>query len=58
MIRREDSGAALLQANGPIAFDSKSVTETERRYSNIEREMLGKVFGLERVNQYFYVRHV
>ena len=41
-------GAALLQANGPIAFDSKSLTETESRYSNIEREMFGIVFGLER----------
>ena len=40
-------GAALLQANGPIAFASKSLTETESRYSNIDREMLGIVFGLE-----------
>ena len=51
-------GAALLQANGPIAFASKSLTETESRYSNIEREMLGIVFGLERFHQYVYGRHV
>ena len=28
----------MLQANGPIAFARKSRTETESRYSNIERE--------------------
>ena len=50
--------AALLQANGPIAFVSKSLTETESRYSNIEREKLGIVFGLERFHQYVYGRHV
>ena len=49
-------GAARLQANGSIAFASK--TETESRYSNIEREMLGIVFGLERFHQYVYGRHV
>ena len=47
-----------MQANGPIAFASKSLTETESRYSNIEREMLGIVFGLERFHQYVYERHV
>ena len=51
-------GAALLQANCPIALASKSLTETESRYSNIEREMLGIVFGLERFHQYVYGRHV
>ena len=51
-------GAALLQANGPMAFASKSLTETESRYSNIEREMLGIVFGLYRFHQYVYGRHV
>ena len=40
--------AALPQANDPIAFASKSLTEKESRYSNIEREMMGIVFGLER----------
>ena len=51
-------GAALLQEGAPIAFASKSLTETESRYSNIEREMLGIVFGLERFHQYVYGRHV
>ena len=37
--------AALLQANGPIALASKSLTETESRYSDIERGMFGIVFN-------------
>ena len=42
----------------PITFASKSLTETESRYSNIEREMFGIMFGLERFQQYVYGRHV
>ena len=51
-------GAALIQENGPIAFASKALTDTESRYSNIEREMLGIVFGLERFHHYVYGRPV
>ena len=47
-------GAALLQDQGPIAYASKSLSETESRYSNIEREMLAVVFGLERFHYYAY----
>ena len=47
-------GAALLQDEGPIAFASKAMTGAETRYSNIEREMLGIVFGLERFHYYAY----
>jgi len=51
-------GAALIQPDGPVAFASKSLTETEQRYSNIKWEMLGVVFGLERFHHYVYGRHV
>ena len=50
--------AAQLQANGHIAFASQSLTETESRYYNIERKMLGTVFGLERFHQYVYRQHM
>ena len=49
-------GAALLQNGKPIAFASKALTETERRYANIEREMLAAVFGAERFHTYVYGR--
>jgi transposase InsO family protein len=51
-------GAALIQDKGPIAFASKSLTETESRYSNIEREMLGIVWGLEKFHHYVFGRKV
>ena len=51
-------GVCLLQNNNPIYFASKSLTETESRYSNIEREMLGVVFALTRLHQYTFGRHI
>ncbi len=51
-------GATLLQEGRPVAFASKSLTTTESNYSNIEREMLAVVFGLERFHYYVYGRHV
>ncbi|XP_014676064.1 PREDICTED: uncharacterized protein LOC106816031 [Priapulus caudatus] len=51
-------GATLLQGGRPVAYASKSLTETESNYANIEREMLAVVFGLERFHYYIYGRHV
>ena len=42
--------AVLLQEGQPIVYASRVLTETERRYTNIERELLGVVFGLERLH--------
>ena len=47
-------GAALLQEGRPIAFASKSLSDTERNYANIEREMLAVVFGCDRFHTYIY----
>ena len=41
-------GACLLQEGQPIAFASKSLTDTETRYANIERELLVIVFACQR----------
>ena len=51
-------GATLLQEKGPIEYRSKLLTETESRYSNIEREMLAVVHGLEKFHYYVYGRGV
>ena len=51
-------GAALIQEGKPIAFASKSMTETEARYANIERELLAVVFALERFHTYIYGKPV
>lgn len=47
-------GAAIIQENKPIAFGSKALTDTQSRYSNIEREMLAIVFGCERYHTLLY----
>ena len=51
-------GAALIQDKGPITFASKALTEVESRYSNIEREMLGILYGLEKFHHYVFGRPV
>ena len=42
----------LLQDGQPIAYASKSLTDTETRYANIERELLAIVFACQRFNTY------
>ena len=51
-------GAALLQDGRPIAYASRSLSDTEQRYAQIEKEMLAIVFALEKFNQYTFGRHV
>ena len=45
-------GACLVQEGKPIAFASKSLTDTETRYANIEREIIAIVFACQRFNTY------
>ena len=45
-------GACLLQEGEPIAYASKSLTNTETRYTNIERELLAIVFTCQWFNTY------
>ena len=52
-------GAILLQdqVNGerkPIAYISRSLTSTERRYSEIERDTLGCVWAVERLHNFLF----
>ena len=53
-------GACLIQEhNGedqPIAFASKSLTDAETRYANIERELLAIVFACQRFSTYLLGR--
>ncbi|PFX13811.1 Retrovirus-related Pol polyprotein from transposon opus [Stylophora pistillata] len=47
-------GAVLIQDDRLVIYASRALTETERSYSNIERELLGVVFALERFHHYVY----
>ena len=49
---------ALIQNNRPIAFTSKTLTDVETRYANIERECLSVCFGLKKFHTYIYRRHI
>ena len=49
-------GAALVQDGRPVAFGSKTLTDCQSRYSNIEREMLAVGWGVERYHQYLFGR--
>jgi len=45
-------GATLLQYGQPVAFASKTVTPTERRYAQIEKDCLAIVFTCQRFSHY------
>lgn len=55
-------GAVLLQQHGdawkPVAFASRSMTDTERRYSQIEKEALALVWACEKFQDYVLGKHI
>ena len=55
-------GAILLQEQAdhtyqPVAYGSRSLTETEQKYGQIEKESLAIVFGCEHFHMYLYGRN-
>ena len=42
----------------PIVFACKSLTQAKRSYSNIEREALGILYGLEKLHHFLFAREV
>ena len=51
-------GAVLLQGNKPIAYAIRALTDTEKIYAQIEKELLAVVYALEKFNQYVYGKTV
>ena len=41
----------------PVAFASRTMTNAEQKYAQIEREGLAVVFGVTRFHEYIYGRH-
>ena len=48
----------LLQEERPVAYASRSLTDAESRYAQIEKELLAVQFTLERFHQYIYGKKV
>ena len=49
-------GAALLHNEKAVAFSSKTLTDCQSRYSNIEREMLALVLSIQRYHTHLHAR--
>ena len=47
-------GALLIQDDYPIAYASKSLTNTQQNYVQIEKEMQAVVFGWTKFHDYIY----
>ena len=45
-------GATLLQNGQPVAFASRTLSEVEQRYPQIEKECMAIVFGCQKFSQY------
>ena len=54
----EGLGAVLLQNQQPVAYASKPLTECQKRYAQIEKELLAILHGCEHFHQYIYGRTV
>ncbi|KAI4891972.1 hypothetical protein NFI96_009139, partial [Prochilodus magdalenae] len=55
---KDGLGAVLLQEEGdswkPVAYASRSMTKTETKYAQIEKECLGLAYGLDKFHCYVY----
>ena len=47
-----------MQNGQPVSYSSRALTTSERNYSQIEKELLAEVFGVERNHQYVYGQKV
>ena len=51
-------GADIMQEGKPIAYASCALTETQQRYSQIEKETLAIAFGCSKFNNFIFGQHV
>ncbi|GFO39028.1 Gag-Pol protein [Plakobranchus ocellatus] len=51
-------GSVLLQDGKPLGFASRTLTDSERNYAQIEKELLAVIFGMKKFYHYTYARPV
>jgi hypothetical protein len=51
-------GATLMQEGQPLLYSSRALTPAETNYSQIEKEMLAMLYGLEKFDVYTYGRKI
>ncbi|KAF2904608.1 hypothetical protein ILUMI_01570 [Ignelater luminosus] len=55
---KDGLAAVLLQNKMPCAYASKAMTGAQKRYAQIEKELLAILFACEHFHQYIYGKHV
>ena len=51
-------GAVMLQENGPVEYAARSLSDVQKRYAQIEKELLAVLFACQRFHSYVYNRMV
>ena len=51
-------GAACLQEEAPVVFASRALSDAEKRYAQIEKELLAAVFACRKFHGFVYGRQV
>lgn len=54
----EGIGAVIMQDEKPVAYGSRALTDCQRRYAQIEKELLAIVYGCEKFHQYVYGKEI
>ncbi|GFS90803.1 transposon Tf2-6 polyprotein [Nephila pilipes] len=55
---KEGLGSCLIQKGQPVSFVSRSLTNSEKNYAQIEKELLAIVFSFEKYHNFVYGRKV
>lgn len=51
-------GATIMQEGRPVAYASKALSETQKNYSQIEKELYAVLYGCDRFSQYTFGRKI
>ena len=47
-------GTCLIQRDGPVEYSSRSLIDCEKKYAQIEKELLAIVFACSKFDSYIY----